>query len=193
MELDWTMILSSLAASSALFGALAWLTRSLITHFLSRDVERFKANLQLSTLEYQIRFSRLHEKQATLVAEFYEKLQRLRKGSRSLCYHVDMSTPEVGTSGQKLAESYLDAKNFFEMHQIYFSEEICKKMMSIIDLSADIADEYLLGHMRDEGSGKAESIQTVLKVIENHTESLENLLEHLGNEFRRLLGVPKDT
>ncbi len=63
-------------------------------------------------------------------------------------------------------------------------------MTRIIDLSADISDEYLLGHIKGEESGKNES---VLKVIENHTESLENLLEHLGNEFRGLLGVPKDT
>lgn len=190
MRLDWTVILSWLAASSTLFAALAWLTRSLITHFLSRDVERFKAALQLSTLEHQIRFGRLHEKQATLVAEFYEKLQRLRKGARSLCYHVDMAASEVNKSGQELAKLYVDAKNFFEIHQIYFSEEICTKMTSIIDLSADISDEYLLGHIKGEESGKNES---VLKVIEKHTESLENLLEHLGNEFRGLLGVPKGT
>lgn len=189
MRLDWTVILSSLVASSTLFAALAWLTRSLTTHFLSRDIERFKATLQLSTLEHQIRFGRLHEKQATLVAELYEKLQRLRKGSRSLCYHVDMSTSEVNKSGQKLAGLYLDAKNFFEIHQIYFSEEICAKMTSIIDLSAEISDEYLLGHIKEEESGKNES---VLKVIENQTESLENLLKQLGNEFRKLLGVPKD-
>jgi signal transduction histidine kinase len=193
MQLDWTVILSWLAASSALFAALGWLTRSLIAHFLSRDVERFKASLQLSTLEHQIRFSSLHEKQATLVAEFYEKLQRLRKASRSLCYHVDMSTSEVGKSGQKLAKLYLDAKSFFEVHQIYFSEEICNKMVGIIDLTADISDEYMLGHIEEGDSGKSESIQSVLKVIERRTDSLENLLEQLGHEFRRLLGVPKGT
>jgi hypothetical protein len=100
-----------------------------------------------------------------------------------------MSTSEVSKKGQKLAELYLDAKNFFEIHQIYFNEEICTKMMRIIDLSADISDEYLLGHIGEEAPIQGKSI---LSVLENHTESLESLLEQLGIEFRKLLGVPED-
>ena len=67
-----------------MLAVLAYLAKSLIEHKLSRDVskfqsdlkaasdaaiERLKSDLQLHAIEHQVRFSRLHEKRATVIAE----------------------------------------------------------------------------------------------------------------------------
>ena len=41
------IIISSIGGSAVLFGALAWLVKSIITYYLSKDIDKFKANLQL--------------------------------------------------------------------------------------------------------------------------------------------------
>src|SRR5947207_3354787 len=82
--IDWTVVLSWIGASSVFLGLLTWLARSLFAHILSRDVERFKAKLELSALEHQVRFGRLHAKQATVISELYEKLLPAKWGFSSL-------------------------------------------------------------------------------------------------------------
>ena len=41
-----TLIISSIGGSAALFAVVAWLARSLIKHFLEKDLESFKLNLE---------------------------------------------------------------------------------------------------------------------------------------------------
>jgi len=70
-----------------LFGAAAWLIRSLIQHSLFKDLERFrlelttqhhialeraKSDLQRLFREHEIRFSHLHEKRAQIIAELHQ-------------------------------------------------------------------------------------------------------------------------
>lgn len=65
---------------------LKWFVKSLIEKMLAKDLERFRASLnseanstierlkhelQLVSLEHQVRFSKLHEKRAEVIAELY--------------------------------------------------------------------------------------------------------------------------
>jgi hypothetical protein len=85
--MDWTSVVSVFGGSVAFFGAAAWLIRSLIQHFLSKDLEKFrleltiqhdialeraKSDLQRLFREHEIRFSHLHEKRAEIIAELYQ-------------------------------------------------------------------------------------------------------------------------
>lgn len=83
-------LLRSLSIAAVVSGGMAWLTKSVISHFLSRKIEAYKeaykielkresdkeieevkSRLQIVALERQIVFSRLHEKRAEIVAETY--------------------------------------------------------------------------------------------------------------------------
>ena len=72
--------------------AVAWVVRSLVSHVLSRDIERHKAALQAQsvleleklradltkrTLEHEVRFRRVDEKLSEVLAEVYRRLFRL--------------------------------------------------------------------------------------------------------------------
>ena len=56
--MDWRSIIAAVFGSAAvaaiLFGALAWLTKALISQWLARDIERFKGTLV--TENGQVRF-----------------------------------------------------------------------------------------------------------------------------------------
>ena len=68
------LIISSILGSATLFAVVAWLTRSLIKHFFERDLVRFKLNLEKISFEHQIRFSKLHEIRAQIIADLYGRL-----------------------------------------------------------------------------------------------------------------------
>jgi hypothetical protein len=95
----WEDILRTLGGMAILVSALAWLSRSLLTSLLSKDIERFKSDLQVSSqksveafksslqLEAQrhaVEYSALHSKRAELIAELYSQIVGLNRGIMGL-------------------------------------------------------------------------------------------------------------
>src|SRR5215831_2177738 len=71
------------------FAAVAWLARSIITHWLSKDVETYKnqlkaeanvalervrSDLQIMAARRNIEYSRIHEKRLEIISELSNKL-----------------------------------------------------------------------------------------------------------------------
>ena len=73
MEL-WQSLLVAAGGNATLLLVLGFLGRSLMSTVLAKDLKKFKASLQQAGIEHQIRFSKLHEKRATVLAELYKLL-----------------------------------------------------------------------------------------------------------------------
>ena len=87
-------ILRTLGGMAILVAALTWLSKSLLTAFISKDLERFKSNLQASsqvniesfkaTLQIEaqrhaVTYTALHSKRVELVAELYSRIVELER------------------------------------------------------------------------------------------------------------------
>ena len=86
MEL-WQSLLVAAGGNAAVLLVLGFLGRSLVSSILAQNIEKFKAglaqnlekfkaDLQQAGIEHQIRFSKLHEKRATVLAELHKLLRR---------------------------------------------------------------------------------------------------------------------
>jgi len=79
----WTTVLVTLGGQTVLLAIVAFLARSLMSSLMAKDLEAFKADLesksnvaierlradlQLTAFEHQIRFSKLHERRAEVLA-----------------------------------------------------------------------------------------------------------------------------
>lgn len=88
-------ILRTLGDMAILVAALTWLSKTLLTAFLSKDLERFKSDLQASSqiniesfkatlqLEAQrhaVTYANLHSKRAEFIAELYSRIVELERG-----------------------------------------------------------------------------------------------------------------
>src|ERR1035437_8597129 len=95
----WCSILASVGCNAVTLGVLAWLARSFGSQLLAKDLEKFKADLsaasssaserlkhelQLTALEHQVTFSKLHERRAEVIAELYGLLVEVQWASQSL-------------------------------------------------------------------------------------------------------------
>src|ERR1043166_1529586 len=87
-----TIVLATAGGTTGLGFALALLVRKLISHNLDKDIElfrvqlkagtdveieRLRSSLEIASFEHQIRFTKLHEKQAQVIAELYAHLVEL--------------------------------------------------------------------------------------------------------------------
>lgn len=183
--------------------SLAWLARNLVTHFLAKDIEQFKLSLrsqadleierlrtalQISASRDQVRFSRLHEKQADAIALLYEQLlgtiQHLSSCASWTQQDVDFSHFS-SEAIKKALKSYADAKRTFKTHEIYFDPELCILLDEFFEL-LKITRQHV--SMRDE-NWKNRKGEAFLESWEKVTEKLPRVSDALRSRFRDILGV----
>jgi len=134
-------IITAIGGSAVLFAAMAWLTRSVIIHFLSRDLEKFKlklqeesqlelirlqSSLQLVEFEHQIRFSKLHERRAEIIADLYSKAVELhRRASTFVRLYQSLDEDKNKENTKDLWKAADEFRNYFDKHRIYFNKDTC--------------------------------------------------------------------
>ncbi len=89
MHFNWQEFLATIGGQAALLGIVGYLIKKLVSSRLEREadafktelkrnsdieIERLKSSLQMSANEHQIRFSKLHEKRAQVLADLYKLL-----------------------------------------------------------------------------------------------------------------------
>ncbi len=208
----WQTILLALGGNAVLLAVLGWLSKSLVSQLLTRDIETFKANLkseseaeilklkfdiEKSVIEYQQKISRLHEKRAEVIAETYGALVQCWHDTNALIFPFD------NTEWEQYKEGYDSAMNsintFFELFnkcRIYFPEELCEKIDEfVMELRAHaimyfeslIRDDKLTraGTKNDELKDKIdEAIQSARKFMDVESKSIKARLEE---ELRMLM------
>lgn len=142
-------LLSSAAVSAFLSGFVIWLTKSWISERLKNSIkneydeklethkaqlkaqadiesERLRSQLSIAVIEHQVKFSRLHNKRAEVIAELYGLLVQAHWDAGSF-----ISPVEFGGEPTK-KEKYVTAMNaiadffrFFEKNKIYLPAELC--------------------------------------------------------------------
>ena len=142
-------MLSAVGGSAVLLTALAFLTRSLLRHWMDKDVEVFKADLraketeateklkaslQLASVEHQIQFSRLHERRADVIERVYELLLELMWSSGAACSIVRFS----GGKSQEELLSEADTQRvelfrYFMKNRIFLPAAACESLETFIE------------------------------------------------------------
>jgi len=199
----WQQLLTLLGGFSVIVLAVAWLARSLVTHFLAKDIEQFKLSLrsqadleierfrtalQISASRDQVRFSRLHEKQADAIALLYEQLLETIQ-HLSIC--ASWTQQEIDFSNfsseaiKKAMKSYVDAKHTFKIHEIYFDPELCILLDEFFELLM-IARQHV--SMFDD-NWKDRKGEAFLDSWGKVTEKLPRVSDALRARFRGILGV----
>ncbi len=202
-----TIIMTSVGGSAILFAALAWVTKSIINHFLSKDIEKFKhrlenksqkemmhlqSSLQQYVFEHQVLFSKLHERRANIMAEIYGKLYEFYWAACAFLKHYHSSDNTKKTALlTKLEKEGDEFKDFFDKHRIYFNEETC----SLIDKLVDSLNEaYIpLGMYVEENSPtnreKSHEREVWRKGADIMMKRVPMIISSLESSFRQILGV----
>jgi len=213
----WAELIKSLGGLAILAVALAWLTKSIITHLLSKDVEayksriasesareieQFKAQLQMMAREHEVRFSKLHEKRADIISELYVLL-REANSSNELFDLVFQTGPLPGSpfnpdaadqSRDQFAEEAEDkcarVSIFFIRHKLFFSEELSEKMEKLISAISQPSALYQMRHLRQVlGIGEPQEVRSeILELLRNERPNIQHILKLLERDFRLLLG-----
>jgi len=135
-----TNIIESLGAIGIGAAVIAYIVRKLFTQLLDRDLEKFKSELRTTAFEREVRFSKLHERRAEVIAELYKLLVKTHAAFESLIKPFHFSNePKQSESieiAKKCGETFI---NYYTENKIYFNSTICKE---IDDFNSNLIDAW---------------------------------------------------
>jgi len=152
------------------------------------EIERLKSQLALVGIEHQIRFSKLHEMRATVVADTYEKLRDLH---HRLSQYVQIFEPAGGMPKdqrrQIAYESHESFRSYFQNKLIFFPKATADKLEKINQDLVRAFNNFTFGvEMAQQIGGN--SAEKWMEVFEAVTGEIKVDLDEIEAEFRELLG-----
>ena len=140
----WQQLLILFGGNAMLLAALGFLFKSLLSQMLAKDIEKFKTELkagadvelerhkhtlQIAALEHQVRFAKLHEKRALVVADLYKRFVAAYWAAHT--YH-QWFVPGGGPSEEDQANGALqklhEAYRFFETNRIFLAPTLTSEL-----------------------------------------------------------------
>lgn len=190
LQLIGSVLIAISGGGVLVFALSGWLGKV----WASRILERERTELQRITNEHNIRFSKLHDKQALLIGELYENLYKVDYAVRQVDYWISQTLLEpnkdwIAESSLKLTEELLTLRQHFEKNQIYFSESLCDCIQQILNSSSEISDEYFASIITTTQDDINEACRKASDIVKEKKELVDNGLQTLRKEFRKLLGV----
>jgi hypothetical protein len=186
------VIIVAFGGSAALIGAVAWLIRSLTVHILSKDLENFKTKLQSAAYEHQVRFTKLHERRAEILADLYSKIVVLHNNATNFVrWYASVGDDQKVMNIQQLWQAAEEFNIYFERNRIYFDQATCEKIVSLKDvLSRACSVLAVFAHERDSISVSNEQVfdewQKASRLLDKDVPKVMQMLE---DSFRELMGV----
>jgi hypothetical protein len=180
---------------------LAWFVKRLASHFLTKDVEKFKndlkfqadiaaeqlkAQLRMVAHEHEVKFSRLHEERAEVIKKMYSLLVELITKAEIFLLPGSVENRALE---QETGECINNLSACFKQSRIYLDIELCKQIECLLVAIRDaFAKRTILAEWRPQSKEEEQEWRRILletyNVIIKEVPPIQLRLEE---EFRRIL------
>jgi len=165
---------------------------------LDKDLETYKNKLEILRLEFQVQFAELHSKRSDIIAILYKRLSALNGAMLDLTarghFVKEDADKEEETRSINANNAFVKFSKYYLPNKIYFTEDIAKKLDSILQTFWDKAWNYsfIKGRIKD-GDLHIEDWKQYSKELREISDAVikesQSTMIDLENEFRELLGV----
>ena len=197
----WTEVIKFVGGSAILLAITGWLIRTTTQHFLTKDIEQYKdeiqrkrdmeleelrAALNIETVTHEVKFLKLHNRRAEIIEELFKKLVVFEDAASCFMVEVDMhDIKELQIKANEFIDIYFDFQEYFKKNEIYFSKKLCGL---ISGLYSDVFNQSILGYYNTESSDSEGFKASFNKVKSNILSRNEQIKSQIINEFRELIG-----
>ncbi len=198
----WAEIIKFVGGGTAFLMVSAWFIRSLMQQLISRDLERFRSDLRLSgereieslksllsieATKEQIRFSKLQERRADVIAEAYKKLVALNSAGMVLTYDpLENDDDDLRRNADEFIDRYFEFRSFIEESAIYFPAETVRVAMKLDDLIFNLSLKIRYHSTPANVKILIQRYKAAEKDIES---SSKHIRQYIESEFRKMLGA----
>lgn len=199
----WQETIEFLGGATILLSATAWLIRSILVHFLGKDIEKFKQQLQIEaekelttlrgTLELentklQIKLSTLEARRISFIEELYKYLIDLNNEASGFAIeliHFD-DNDKLKEKADKFIDSYSEFYSYFEKHEFFLPKYIADQIKSLHE--AHVNNAFTI-YYNEEKSQQKEAIDMLKKSAQDISAQNRLIQKDIIKELRKLLCV----
>ena len=200
----WEIVFTSILGSFSLVVVLSYLSKSLVTQWLTKDIEFYKKELklesdkaieelkytlQMQAFEHQVRFNYIHETRAKVIADLYSKIVVTQRDVEKFVVKWSSDQKPFFEIAQKIDELRL----FFSEHRIYFEADLSDQIEELIQIIwTPVVDIHVYVKVDNPNAHKEkwEALKRAVKSIESNG-TISSVRKNLEDEFRNLIGVGK--
>ena len=139
--MDWTEILKTVGTTGVVLLVVGYFLRGVFGQVLSRDLEKFKADLsakhdieierlrndmRIAASEHETRFTRLHETRMRTIAELYARLVRAHEAIDVFLNTVLFGANPDPAKEEVVLKRWSEFMGYFNEKRIYFEDELCR-------------------------------------------------------------------
>jgi len=195
--MDWTDIIKTIGTNAVFLAVVGFVAKSLFNQMLSRDVDKFRIELQATNdkelvkfrselektaFEHQTRFTKLYDKRAEIIGNIYPLILDAEAKCLSLA-PTFLDIPEEKLISQAF-EVTRDLRTYFDRNRLYLDTELCSDIdnllknlsTSSLKFQASKLKEYENNKERIWSEGYQEFINEVPKVKINLEKKFRELL-----------------
>jgi hypothetical protein len=211
----WVELFKFVGGGAALLAATAWLVRSIISQFLSKDIEKFKFDLkresdqeveflksslakEVETLKSslstqvqknQIRFSILHKRRVELIEELYYKIIDLETSATLITREIadyNEDDKDLKFRADKFIDEFLALNSFMCRNTLYFPSEISGKIHEFNYPEFNLSLDINYASRSEDVSKSIDAFEKNRKAFNSLNSTIKKIIE---TEFRAFLGV----
>lgn len=191
-------ILQYLILPATIVGIISYFGKEIFNNYLNKKLELYKTDLDKAYYEHQIKFSKLHEKRAEILHELYKKLTDAEISIKYLMSPIRFGKIDEEKLETETKEKLRSFINYFSYNEIFFSNDTCKKIESMIELIQTIWGNFELNKMNLENIKEFpdDSVSERLELRERRKEirkilekNVPDVVHSLKEEFREIIGV----
>lgn len=186
-------LLTLLGTNAAIVGAVAWLGREVSKQFFSKDLEKFKLNLEKESLRYRIRYERLHTEKAEVIKELYKMLSRAHDSMSTLtCPGQFGGEPSIEEKAKTAEGAVNGLISYYEENKIFLEECLAKEFDKLVDLLKNAWWEFQTSQEL-RGSGEPGNAGKWYKAWETVSkEGVPDVRKRIEDKFRSIIGIGDD-
>ena len=200
-------VLFALGGNVALLAAVSWLIKSILKHFLSKDIESYKQTLKAASdkalIEHDTVFRRLHEKRADVVAKLHSQFIEVSKCMNSINNNLQnqksggMAREISAEESDRLMKCLFPCWDYFSTNRLYFTLELSDniddlliKCMTVATLAA-VTQEQDLSSIPFDFQDALQNIDrnAIPRMTSKLISDFNAAIKEIENTFRTIVGI----
>lgn len=196
----FSAFLAAFLGNALLLSVLAYLSKSIIQQHLSKDLEKYKADLQANTEMYkqnlalmtsiaETKFKKLHEDVAKTLGDTFPLLWEHFHNVGAYVCTLDMNVAPGTDSKEEKLKVDASSKRFWDYfwsHRIYYHKDLYNRIEEFANLLNTIANDFTQGRL-DEQRGEY-SIEHWTQSWQSITQKAAPLFDEMCDDFQKRLG-----
>lgn len=191
--MEWINLLKNLGFFGVAVSGASWVIKKYFEKLFDKDLELFKSNLEKQSIEFRIRYEKLHSERVDVVKEVYKKIVKTHKSFSLLMnpfQQVGDSTEEE--KGNEAAKNANELTEYYEENRIFFDEKLSADIDSLLLEFKESWSEFSGSRVSKGLKDNKTMLNQWNKAWKQIQEKVPVIKKQLENEFRIIFGVKYD-